>query len=477
MAFQPAAVFPLLDWFIPKHLRGDAVVHRRARMYLVTHLFGTPLGFLLALYFYALDPRPGPAFWILTALVAGFYIYPFMLRVVGSLTILAPISVQHFTFVILFGSFHYGGVSSPFFPWLGIVPLAGTFYLSGRLRLLALLLIGVQILAFYAIHALGFAFPEHVPAATLSAIGIISALCTCVFVSAMSLYYASIVTAQQEELECEVEKHRATEAKLRRAKDDAERADRAKSVFLANTSHELRTPLNAIIGFAEVIRSETFGPVNNARYLEYLKDIHDSGRHLLRIINDILDLSKIEAGKATLDREEKVQLATVIESPVRMLQPQAEADSIRIVLDLEPGLPLVIGSERMLQQVFINLLSNAVKFTPSHGIVTVHAHRTAEGGVVVVITDSGIGMTDADIDLALTVFGQVDNDLARRYSGTGLGLPLAKAIVELHRGTIDIDSYPGRGTTVTVTLPRERVWQGEPPPDAAAKSPVAATGT
>ena len=477
MTFQPAAVFPLLDWFIPKPLRSDAAVYRRARMYLVTHLFGTPLGFLLALYFYVLDPQPGPAFWMLTALVAAFYIYPFMLRVVGSLTILAPISVQRFTFVILFGAFHYGGVSSPFFPWLGIVPLAATLYLSRRLRLLSLLLIGVQILVFYAIHALGVPLPEHVPAATLSTVGIISALCTCVFVSAMSLYYASIVTAQEEELKCEVEKHRATEVKLRRAKDDAERADRAKSAFLANTSHELRAPLNAIIGFAEVIRSETFGPVNNPRYLEYLKDIYDSGRHLLRIINDILDLSKIEAGKATLDREEKVQLAAVIEAPVRMIQPQADADSIRIVLDLEPGLPLVVGSERMLQQVFINLLSNAVKFTPSHGVVTVHAHRTADGGVVVVITDSGIGMTDADIDLAMTVFGQVDNDLARRYSGTGLGLPLAKAIVELHRGTIEIESYPGRGTTVTVALPRERVWEGEPPSAAmATKLPVAATG-
>src|SRR5260221_6443197 len=152
MAFQPAAVFPLLDWFIPKHLRRDAVVHRRARMYLVTHLFGTPLGFLLALYFYALDPQPGPAFWILTALVAAFYIYPFMLRVVGSLTVLAPISVQHFTFVILFGSFHYGGVSSPFFPWLGIVPLARALYLNGRVRLVAPMALRAPILDLYAVH-------------------------------------------------------------------------------------------------------------------------------------------------------------------------------------------------------------------------------------------------------------------------------------------------------------------------------------
>ncbi|HWG78737.1 MAG TPA: HAMP domain-containing sensor histidine kinase [Stellaceae bacterium] len=474
MALKPAAVFPLLDWFIPERLRADAATHRRARLYLVTHLIGPPLGFMLSFGLYVLDPHPGAALWLLTALEAAFLLYPFLLRALGSLAVLAPISVQHFTFVILFGSFQYGGVSSPFFPWLGIVPLAAAFYLTGRLRILALLLVCLQILGFYMIHALGFAFPEHVPAATLAPMGIMSALCTCIFVSIMALYNARIVAGQQEELEREVESHRMTEAKLRRAKEDAERADRAKSAFLANTSHELRTPLNAIIGFAEVIRSETFGRIDNPRYLDYLKDIYDSGRHLLRIINDILDLSKIEAGKATLDREERVELAAVIEAPVRMMLPQAQADSIRIVLDLEPALPLVIGSERMLQQVFINLLSNAVKFTPSRGVVTVHAHRTSEGGVVVVIADSGIGMTDADIDLAMTVFGQVDNDLARRYSGTGLGLPLAKAIVELHRGTLEIDSYPGRGTTVTVTLPQERVWQGEPM-DAAADA-VAVAG-
>ena len=457
MALKPAAVFPLLDWFIPEHLRADAAMYRRARIYVIAHLFGPSLGLMLSLDFYLLDPHPEPAFWLLAALEAAFYLYPFLLRAVGSLAVPAPISVQHFTFVILFGSFQYGGVSSPFFPWLGIVPLTATFYLTGRLRILALLLVCLQILGFYMIHALGVAFPEHVPAATLAAMGIMSALCACIFVSIMSLYYARVVAAQQEELEREIENHRLTEAKLRRAKEDAERADRAKSAFLANTSHELRTPLNAIIGFAEVIRSETFGPVDNPRYLEYLRDIYDSGRHLLRIINDILDLSKIEAGKATLDREEKIELAAVIEAPVRMMLPQAQADSIRIVLDLEPALPQVIGSERMLQQVFINLLSNAVKFTPSRGIVTVHAHRTAKGGVVVVIADSGIGMAEADIPKALERFGQIDSSLGRKYEGTGLGLPLSKRLAELHGGTLVINSTVGVGTRVTINFPADRI--------------------
>jgi signal transduction histidine kinase len=452
---QSAVVFPLLDWFIPEHLRQDPTVHRRARMYLIAHLFGTPLSFMLAGYLYVIDPHPGAPFWIVLGLMAGFYVYPFLLRATGRPILLVPISVQHLTFLILYGSFHYGGVSSPFLTWIAVTPLAGAFYLGSHpvVRLLSLAGIAGQLLVFYAIYALGYPFPEHVPLAALTGIGIVSALCVCLFVALMSLYYASIVAAQQRQFDSEVASHRLTEIKLRNAKDDAERADRAKSAFLANTSHELRTPLNAIIGFSEVIRSETFGPIDNPRYRDYLKDIHDSGRHLLRIINDILDLSKIEAGKATIDSEERVELAAAVEAATRMVRQQAEREKVTVLVELAGALPPVNGSARMLQQVFINLLSNAVKFTPPGGNVTVRGEAQADT-VTISIGDTGIGMSGDDIALALTAFGQVDSRMTRRYDGTGLGLPLAKAIVELHRGRLEIVSHRGRGTTVTVTLPR-----------------------
>jgi signal transduction histidine kinase len=456
-SLQSRVVYPLLDWFMPAGLRRDPAVQRRARIYLVGHLFGTPLGLLLTLYLGLLDHDRGAAFWAILAALLVFLICPFVLRAGVPLMALGCYSVQHFAFVILLASYNYGGASSPFFTWIGVVPLVSAFYLE-RQRLQRWLLAGVaaQILGFYAIYLFGHRFPEHVPIAALGGVGIISGLFTCVFVAMMSAYYLGILRQQQRQLEREVEIRRATEVKLRRAKDDAERADRAKSAFLANTSHELRTPLNAIIGFAEVIRRETFGRIDNPRYLDYLKDIHDSGSHLLRIINDILDLSKIEAGKATLDKEEAVDLADTLLAAQRMIQPQAVAASVALSLDMARGLPPVLGSGRMLQQVFINLLSNAVKFTPAGGAIAVRGLAAPDDRVAVTITDTGIGMNKEDIDVALTAFGQVESALSRRYDGTGLGLPLAKAIVELHRGMLDIVSNPGYGTAVTVTLPLRR---------------------
>jgi signal transduction histidine kinase len=386
-----------------------------------------------------------------------FWLCAIALRAGVPLVVLGCFSVQHFAFLILLASYNYGGASSPFFTWIGVVPLVSAFYLE-RVRLQRWLLAGIaaQILAFYALYLFGHQFPDHVPTAMLGGVGIISGLFTCVFVAMMSAYYLGILTDQQRQLEREVEIRRATEAKLRRAKDDAERADRAKSTFLANTSHELRTPLNAILGFAEVIRRQTFGPIDNPRYLDYLKDIHDSGSHLLRIINDILDLSKIEAGKATLDKEEQVDLTETLLAAVRMVQPQAEAARIPLSLEIARGLPPLLGSARMLQQVFINLLSNATKFTPPGGAIAVRCVAVQDDRVAIAITDTGIGMRAEDIDVALTAFGQVENALSRKYDGTGLGLPLAKAIVELHRGVLEIMSEPGRGTTITVRLPLRR---------------------
>ena len=243
------------------------------------------------------------------------------------------------------------------------------------------------------------------------------------------------------------------EERFKEAKRAAEEANMAKTNFLANMSHELRTPLNAVIGFSEIISGEILGEVGNKKYVGYASDILQSGRHLLDIINSVLDLAKSDAGKLQLTPE-MVDLRKVLDSSATMIREQCQA--ARLSFDIAyPDTPLlVLGEAAKLRQIVLNLLSNAVKFTKEGGSLSVTA-REAEGDRLEIrVTDTGIGIAPEDIPTALAPFGQIDSSLARRYEGTGLGLPLTKVLVELHGGALDIISQPGLGTTVLVSLPR-----------------------
>jgi PAS domain S-box-containing protein len=249
------------------------------------------------------------------------------------------------------------------------------------------------------------------------------------------------------------------------ARDQAEGSNRAKSEFLALMSHELRTPLNAIIGFSEIIKSEMMGPVGNPKYGEYASDVFDSGQHLLGLINDILDLSKIEAGRMEFD-ETDVDVAEVIASCLRLVTERAIKGGVRIETEIPDDLAALRIDERKLKQILLNLLSNAVKFTPSGGSVTVKTWLSPDSGFVLQVADTGVGIALEDIPKALTPFGQVDSRLDRKYEGTGLGLPLTKSLVEKHGGSLELQSEVGVGTTVTVRLPKERAVEtpaGGPP--------------
>ena len=242
------------------------------------------------------------------------------------------------------------------------------------------------------------------------------------------------------------------EESLRRAKREADAANASKSRFLANMSHELRTPLNAIIGFSEIINGQFFGELGNDRYLDYSGDILRSGRHLLAVINDVLDLSRSEAGKMVLASRE-TDMTEVLADCIAMVREQCCAAGLSFSASGLDHPQMLNGDPAKLRQIFLNLLSNSIKFTERGGTVSL-AVEAGDTSIAVTVADTGIGMNPEDVEIAFQPFGQVDNRLERRYEGTGLGLPLTKALVDLHKGTIVIDSARGKGTRVTVTFPR-----------------------
>ncbi len=256
----------------------------------------------------------------------------------------------------------------------------------------------------------------------------------------------------------DITRRKKAENELRLALINSDQASRAKSEFLANMSHELRTPLNAIIGFSEIVKDEIFGSLSNDKYREYATDIHDSGQHLLDLINDILDLSKVESGADDL-LEESVDIQELMGSVLSLVKGRAKKNGIQLDVEIEEPLPLLFTDNRKLKQILINLLTNAIKFTLPGGKVTLRAWCGKETGHVFQVIDTGIGISREDVPRALAPFQQIDRSLNRRYEGTGLGLSLSKRLVEQHGGFLDLQSQPGVGTTVTVYFPAQRISQ------------------
>jgi signal transduction histidine kinase len=249
---------------------------------------------------------------------------------------------------------------------------------------------------------------------------------------------------------------KASERKLIQGRSQAEMANRAKSEFLANMSHELRTPLNAIIGFSEIIAHELFGPMGNDRYLDYMKDIHRSSLHLLSIINDVLDMSKIEAGKLELSKE-PLNICSLLGEVIRMMRERAESRGIKLATKLSDRGLEVWADQRAMKQIFLNLLSNAIKFSRDGGEVCIRVHSDRPDLAVVEFEDHGIGMNEDELERALQPFGQAKPSTTRNYGGTGLGLPITKGLIEAHGGKLAIESRPGEGTVVRIAVPTARL--------------------
>lgn len=440
-----------LDWFIPPQARTDEATLGRARIFAFSHLFGPFLGHAISVYLYFASHQRGVPFWVIVTCITAFWTLPFTLRVTGRLQTLALLSVINLTFVTLYGSYYYGGVSSPFLPWLLTALLLGFFYLGER-PVLVLGVFGINIAGFYAAYMVRGSFPEYIPLSELTGVGIVSVVSATIYVSMMAIYYANVVTSQSVLLR-EAERHRATAARMRRAMEDSERANEAKSIFLAKMSHQLRTPLNAVIGYSEILLEDA-ELKRDSTQIEDLRRINAAGKHLLSLVTSVLDLSKIEADKTEIVVE-PFDVASFIDDVVATSRSLVLANHNEFVIERSPDLGIMISDATKLRQSVLNLLSNAGKFTKD-GRVTLNVSRergTTGDWIRLCIEDNGIGITADNVQKLFKDFNQAEASTAAKYGGTGLGLALSQNLCRMMGGVITVESSYGRGSRFTIRVP------------------------
>jgi signal transduction histidine kinase len=446
----------LIDWFIPAAAKAERSEQGLAQNFVFTHLFGPLLSQSIALFLYLSDPNPGIACWTVIICIWLFWTLPFVYKRTGDLQLSALISVELLAFTSLFGAFFYGGVSSPFLPWLIIALLLGFFYLSER-PVLVVGLFTLNILGFCLAY-LQWGFPQLVPQQQLATVGWISILSATIYMSWMAIYYANMI-AMRSDLERETERHRETSIRLRQAKDIADVANRAKSIFLAKMSHELRTPLNAVIGFSEILLEEVDLNGRNRDKKGDLERINSAGKHLLSLVTDVLDLSKIESNFIEL-RIEEFDLNEMVEEVIANVQPMVSENRNKLVVKCSKNLGIVSTDQTKLRQAALNLMSNAAKFTQGGTITLTVQRRKSQGGdwIEIQVLDTGIGIAQSDIGRLFKNFGQANSATSSKYGGTGLGLALSQKLCGLLGGGISATSELGRGSCFTI---RVVAWMSE----------------
>src|SRR3982074_2216971 len=409
----------IIDWFIPSVAKVERSERGLARNFVFPHLFGPALSQSISLFLYLSDPHPGFACWTVIVCICLFWTLPFVYKLTSNLHLSALISVELLAFTSLFGAYYYGGVSSPFLPWLIISLLLGFFYLSER-PILVLGLFTANILGFCLAY-FSWGFPELVPQQQLATVGWISILSATIYMSWMAIYYANMISMRSD-LEREAERRRETANRLREAKDMADVANRAKSIFLAKMSHELRTPLNAVIGFSEILLEGVELDGKNEHKKLDLQRINAAGKHLLSLVTDVLDLSKIESNFIELKIEE-FDLNEMVREIVANVQPMVAENSNRLVVKCRNDLGIVLTDQTKLRQGGPNSIRNARKFT-QEGLITLSVQRRkspAGDWIEIQVQDSGIGIAQSDMGRLFQNFGQANRGTSTKYGGTGLG--------------------------------------------------------
>jgi signal transduction histidine kinase len=397
------------------------------------------------------DTSHGFACITLIISIIGFLTLPFVLKYTRSLVVSALLSVQLLSFASLFGAFNYGGVSSPFLPWLLVAVLLGYFYISDRPRLVTTIV--VTNIAAFAIAFMLKGFPELVPPDKLAQVGWISVVGGFVYVSWMANFYANIMS-KRSELERETERHRETSDELRRASETAERASRGKSAFLARMSHELRTPLNAVIGYSELLLEELDASGDNEVKRADLMRINHAGKHLLSLVTDVIDIAKIENDTVELHCE-RIDIDALLDEIVETSAALAKVKKNRLTLQKAGQLGLVSSDAVRLRQILLNLIGNAAKFT-SNGLIVLSATRrsTLSGDWLdFVVSDTGIGISREDQTRLFNNFTQASVDTAKLFGGSGLGLSICARLCSSMGGNIKVDSDRGKGARFHVSVP------------------------